>query len=109
MEKQATMTVWCSDSHKVSRIYEESENAFNITTMTKPDLDMTSHDWVAVGEATITYKLRPAYETVPEQVEALKAMKKKAQAVAQAKFDEIDQMIQELLCLPAPKAEGDFE
>ena len=67
------------------------------------DMSGTSPDYVLIRKQTFEVEIPDDFDPRPLQVEALRKEKEKVMAEAQAKATNIEEQIQRLLCLEAPK------
>ena len=77
----------------------EKRSSESVDSMVFSSLDMTDHGWVRIGEAEITVSLYDSAEIVRSQVSMLKEAKRRVQAEAQAKINQIEGQIQSLLAI----------
>ena len=87
-----TIGAWLSSSYA-----KEDPTAFENLSFTP--CDMSEHGWVKVGEASVEVSLFSNKEIVNGQLSMLNEAKRRVQAEAEKKLNEIEGQIQSLLCI----------
>jgi len=98
-----TLQAWLTGGTSLSDFDFEDITDNSLATIEYYNGDMSEHGWLLVGSADITVTFHDEDEVLGRQVALLTAAKAKILAKATADATRIEEKIQSLLALPAPK------